>query len=292
MKILKQGKYLFVIFLIFTSSAIFSQSIPTGVHFDTTTIKHKGNFGDNWCQTWAIDDYVYTMLDDGNGWWGSSEKLNGLPDWEGAMLLQISGDQNFTSKDVKKMPGWPISLVSSPLYAYGTVAVDSTIYIWLWKSETDTWYRRPIANRLLYTKDFGKTLYRWDGTLETYKTYQQIDSTDFFFYKEDARPKDGKDAYAFNWIAFLQNGKANSEAKDDYIYMYAPEQDNPRNLALARVHKDHILDKSAYQYFKGINNNKPDWSADILERGSTIQYPAAGEESQRLDRILRKRVRP
>lgn len=269
-------KYLLMLGVLFTTLEGYSQSTPIGVNFNTTTIERKGHFGDNWCQTWAIDDHVYTMLDDGNGWWGSPEKQDAMPDWEGSMLLQISGDQNFTTRDVKKMWGWPISLVDSPLYAYGTVAVDSTIYVWLWKSETDRWYRRPIANRLLYTNDFGKTVHRWDGTIESYKTYQQIDSASFFFYKEDPRPKDGKDAYAFNWIAFLQNGKANAAAKDEYIYMYSPEQDNPRNLALARVHKDHILDKSRYEYFTGIKKNTPTWTSKMKERGSTIQFPAAG----------------
>jgi hypothetical protein len=62
--------------------------------------------------------------------------------------------------------------------------------------------------RISGDQDFGKTVYRWDGTRETYLTYGQTDSSAFFFYKEDPRPKKGKDAYAFNWIAFLQNGKA------------------------------------------------------------------------------------
>ena len=273
-------KYLVTLFSFFTALLAYSQSKPIGIRFDTATIERKGNFGDNWCQTWAIDDHVYTMLDDGNGWWGSREKLKGLPDWEGAMLLQIAGDQHFTGGDVRKMPGWPINVVNSPLYAYGILAVDSTIYIWLWKSESDTWYHRPIANRLLYTKDFGRTIHRWDGTLETHQTYRQTDSAAFFFYREDPRPKAGKEAYAFNWIAFLQHGKANTAARDEYVYMYAPEQDNPRHLAMARVHKDHILKKSAYEYFTGIINDIPTWTRDICKRGFTIQYPeaATGEE--------------
>lgn len=273
-------KYLLFLLLVASTISAFSQTNPIGVRFDTSTLVRKGNFGDNWCQTWAIDDNVYTILDDGNGWWGSSEKLNSLADWEGSMFLQISGDQNFTKKNVKKMPGWPVSLVDSPLYGYGTLAVDSTIYMWLWRSETDTWYRRATANRLLYTKDFGKTVYRWDGTLENYKSFQELDSTAFFFHMEDPRPKEGKEAYAFNWIAFLQNGKANSAAKDEFVYMYSPEQHDPRNLALARVHKDKILGKSAYEYFQGINNNQAIWTSDMRQRGATIQYPEAGEGEQ------------
>ena len=95
---MKSQKYLILIFFVMYSFSVCYQTKPVGVRFDTSTLLRKGNFGDNWCQTWAIDDNVYTILDDGNGWWGSSEKLNSLADWEGSMFLQISGDQNFTEK--------------------------------------------------------------------------------------------------------------------------------------------------------------------------------------------------
>jgi len=257
-----------------------AQQYPTGVNFKKNTIIRKGNYGDNWCQTWAADGNIYTMLDDGNGWWGSKEKLLGLPDWEGSMLLQISGNEDFNFEDVKKMPGWPINLVNSPLYAYGTLAIDSIIYIWLWKSETDTWYKRPVGNRLLFTKDFGKTVYRWDGKLETHKTFQEIDSSSFFFYKEDPHWHIDRDAYAFNWIAFCQNGKANSASKDDYVYMYSPEQDEPRNLAVIRVHKSSILDKSKYEYFKSWNGKQAEWTNDMKQRGTNLRFPDPPEKHE------------
>ncbi|MEK6481800.1 hypothetical protein WJR50_29925 [Catalinimonas sp. 4WD22] len=254
-----------------------AQEIPVGVSFDTTTLVRKGNFGDNWCQTWAADGNVYTMLDDGNGWWGTEEKLKGNPDMEGAMFLQISGDQNFEKEDVRKMPGYPLNQGISPFYAYGTVSVDSTIYVWLWKSESDTWYRRPVANRLLYTKDLGKYFYRWNGQLETQARYWDTDSSAFFFYKEDPRHHIDRDAYAFNWIAFCQNGQNNQAAKDDYVYMYSPEQHEPRNLSMIRVHKDHILDKSKYEYFKSWNDKEAEWTGDMKQRGVNLKYPAAKE---------------
>lgn len=272
--------YLLLTILCISALTSQSQLKPAGVRFDSSTLMRKGHYGDNWCQTWAIDDNIYTMLDDGNGWWGSAERLSGLTDWEGSMMLQINGDKDFTAEDVKKMPGWPINVVNSPLYAYGTLAVDSTIYVWLWKSETDTWYQRPVANRLMYTKDLGKTFIRWNGKPETYQTYSKLDSTAFFFYKEDPRPKEGRDAYAFNWIAFLQNGKANAAAKDEYIYMYSPEQFDPQKLALARVHKNNILEKAQYEYFRGFDGGKALWTKEIKERGYTIEFPSAGENEQ------------
>jgi hypothetical protein len=106
-----------------------------GVKFNLNTITRKGNFGDNWCQTWASDNNIYTMLDDGNGWWGDTIKTKGLKDWEGSMLIRIIGGSDFTKADVQKMSGWPVSVVNSPLYAYGTISVNDTLFVWLWKSE-------------------------------------------------------------------------------------------------------------------------------------------------------------
>ena len=264
----------FLLVLVFNNSL--AQQFPTGVKFKKETITRKGLFGDNWCQTWAADGNLYTMLDDGNGWWGTPEKRF-FEEWDGSMCLRIEGDKNFTDKDVSRMPGWPPNDVTSPLYAYGTVSVDSVIYVWLWKSEPDIWYLRAIANRLLYSPDFGKTFYRWNGQKETEETFNEIDSASFFFYKEDPHWHIDRDAYAFNWIAFCQNGKDNSAAKDDYVYMYSPEQHEPRELALIRVHKDHILERSAYEYFKGWNGEEAEWSKDMKQRGVNLLYPDASE---------------
>jgi hypothetical protein len=200
-------------------------------------------------------------------------KMKARPDWQGSMCLQISGGSDFEAPDVKRMSGWPKNPLNSPFYAYGIISVDGTFYVWLWKSETDTWYRRPIANRLLYSRDLGKTFYRWNGQLETDSTFSQTDPESFFFYKEDPQPKNDRDAYAFNWIAFCQQGRDNELAKDDYIYMYAPEQYDCRNLSLIRVDKNAILDKSKYEYFKGWEDDNPQWTNDMKERGVNLRFP-------------------
>ena len=266
-------KYTIIFFTLLVNWNTIAQEIPIGIKFKKETLTRKGTYGDNWCHTWAADDNIYTMMDDGNGWWGSAKKDNTEPAYQGAMCIRIEGDEKFTNKDVSRMPGWPDNPATSPLYAYGTVSVDSVIYVWLWKSESDTWYQRPVANRLLYTKDFGKSFYRWNGQKEIKETYYEYDSTAFFFYKEDPHWHIDRNAYAFNWIAFCQNRKDNSAAKDDYIYMYSPEQYNPRKLAVIRVHKDHILDKSKYEYFKGWNGEKAEWTNDMKQRGVNLLYP-------------------
>jgi len=90
--------FLFV-FILLVFSCARQKKYPVGVRFKEETLTRKGNYGDNWCQTWASGGNIYTMLDDRNGWWGSKVKDKGLPGWSGSMCLKISGDKNFTGKE-------------------------------------------------------------------------------------------------------------------------------------------------------------------------------------------------
>jgi hypothetical protein len=95
-----------------------------------------------------------------------------------------------------------------------------------------------------------------------------------FFYKEDPRPKAGREAFAFNWIAFCQNGKDNSAAKDDYVYMYCVEQHDVTRLSMIRVPQDKVTNRSAYEYLQEVVGERAVWTSDMTQRGATIAYPA------------------
>jgi hypothetical protein len=84
----------------------------------------------------------------------------------GTKFLRITGDESFDGDDVEEVvEGWPFTPGENTFYGYGTYSVDRRIYTWLWKSEGERWYSRPIANRLLYTDDLGKSFLSWDGPL-------------------------------------------------------------------------------------------------------------------------------
>jgi hypothetical protein len=92
---IKPGSYfVLAILLSITACTDKTDKIPVGVKFNAETITRKGHFGDNWCHTWAADDHIYCMLDDGNGWWGKKEKTKDLYDWSGSMCLQIQGNED------------------------------------------------------------------------------------------------------------------------------------------------------------------------------------------------------
>jgi len=164
--------------------------------------------------------------------------------------------------------------------------VDGRIYSWLWKSESERGYRRPIGVRLLYTDDFGKTFYRWDGQRVTPENFSDTTPDSFFFYKVDPQWKEERYAYALNWIAFCQNGKDNSAARDEYVYMYAVEQYDVTRLSLIRVHKKKLTDRTAYEYLQRLDGDTPVWTSNLTERGATIVYPSSWHFFWKADEVL------
>lgn len=242
---------------------------PIGIHIDWATLQRKGVRGDNWCMTWAADDALYTMMDDGIGFVDDKIKWN-------ALMIRIAGGPDFTAAETSKCPGWPHHPPANQgkgFYGYGTYAVGNRIYTWVWKSERNG-YNRPIANRLIYTDDFGKTFYRWDGVLLTAENFADTAPETFFFYKEQPQERSGRTAYAFNWIAFCQQGQAHRAATDGYVYMYAVEQHDVRRLSMIRVPQEKLCEKSAYEYLVSVDAaGNATWSPDPAQRGATYVFP-------------------
>jgi hypothetical protein len=90
-----------------------------------------------------------------------------------------------------------------------------------------------------------------------------------FFWHEN-------DEWAFSQIVFVQCGKDNSLAKDDYVYIYSPNGEKPYELNLARVRRDQIRNRSAYRYFVQYNSTgAPVWTEkeDISQRGIVHNFP-------------------
>ena len=93
---MKQSVAAVLLGLLLLCSSLSAGEYPIGVEFDIDTVVRKGVRGDNWCQTWASDDNIYTMMDDGSGWWPGPSS--------GSMCIQIKGDHDFAARDVKSMP--------------------------------------------------------------------------------------------------------------------------------------------------------------------------------------------
>jgi hypothetical protein len=89
---------------------------------------------------------------------------------------------------------------------------------------------------------------------------------------------DWKFTTSFGCPTFLNFGKDHAGARDEFVYVYSPDTDNAYELAdrmvLARVPKDKILKRDAYDFFQSLDANaKPIWTKDIAQRGGVLNNP-------------------
>ncbi len=261
---------------LFPFKEIFSQSLTeppqkkiVSVRLLKNTIRSVGDFkaGDNWCQTWAADDNVYTMLDDGFGFNNGSTKYNNVP-------VRIAGNPNsFLATELTE--GYPKYEYKGGWYAYGIISVDSILYTSVSITQTGGFnYFR--GNKLFYSEDFGKSWFNHNGN-PAKKEQWDIQEEKVFFWHEDPVIRDSVEGYAFSWISFCQNGQDNAHADkigDPYIYLYSPEPAESWKLNLARVKKDSIRFKKSYEYFAGFDeDHHPAWTSQIKNRGVIYEFP-------------------
>ncbi len=190
---------------------------------------------DNWPLTWGDDDAQYTSYGDGFGFEPFVEKKLGMG------FARITGTAaafhgvNLRSDGERTGGG-----AKSPK-ASGILMVNGILYLWV----------RNVGNaQLLWSADRGKT-WQWGFKMET----------------------------GFGSPAFLNFGRNYAGARDEYVYTYS--QDGPsayesdNGLLLARVPKDRIRDRTAWEFFEKLDDaGRPLWTADAGKTGAVFSYPA------------------
>jgi hypothetical protein len=77
---------------------------------------------------------------------------------------------------------------------------------------------------------------------------------------------------------FLNFGRNYAGARDEFVYVFSHDSDSAYEpsdqMVLARVAKDRLRDRSAYQFFqKRDPQGDPIWTADIGQRGPVFSHP-------------------
>ncbi|MCL5997835.1 MAG: DUF4185 domain-containing protein [Chloroflexi bacterium] len=243
----------------------------TGIRrLDETTLR-KGGSGDNWHMSWANDDHQYVALCDGNGW-------PDVPGYTGQSYNARMYALNGTPPQIafEHLPGYPDLLSEAPpnvnrYYGFGILALDGAIYHFM--STPNHVFEQPDARfvgaKLIYSPDNGRTWKNQDGSPVRWEPWQERDAHNMAFFCE---PGD-----AFSLITLLQMGRNYEHNRDGYIYLYTPNGniDGTMNqLALARVRKERVLDRAAYEFFAA---RTPDgharWVKDIRHRGVVHTFP-------------------
>jgi Domain of unknown function (DUF4185) len=209
--------------------------------------------GDLWPCAWGSDDSLYCANGDGLGF--------GLG-W---------GDIVFNVID-----GYPPDLSgTTPTWAYGPFIAHK------WGPAPHTLSRKPTG------------LICVDGDI--YMFYQNLSnflSEEAFAYAPNASismTPDGGETwevprgqpmfkdYLFTTGFFLDQGQCREYAFDPYIYVYGLDYNwrfsddfFQSEVFLARVRKERLMDRSAWEFFTGMFGNEPSWSLEIEEKAPVI----------------------
>lgn len=243
------------------------------------TIHRMSGEGDNWYTTWADDDKLYASLNDGKGFPGMAGytglshntrvfALNGYPPHHSFEYLHGFPD----------LPSGAVPQDRSRYYGFGIIALDDHIYHylatpnhpWAWPPPPMPDGSRFVGCKLIYSPDLGETWLNQDGSPLAWEQWSERNRDNMVFFEE---PDD-----AFSLVTLLQMGKNYEHNTDGYVYIYSPNgsvEGTMNQLAMLRVAKDSILDRSSYEFFVSSNGDgSAIWSRDIDDRGVVHTFPS------------------
>lgn len=265
---------------------------PVGIEFEPYVFR-SGDNGDNWCLTWAADGDLYTSQCDGRGWlyedgskrnfmnnqiWrisGGPDSLSfkasvlyGAPDYSRSAQEIVYGPiepgdayEEFPQKDRLDTWNW---------YAYGIVSVDENMYQFISHVGDGEGFGWFDGSQLIWRPKGKQSWKRWNGTdaNDGDKWMLNTGGNQLFFFEEPD--------LAFSFITIAQFGQDYSKNNDGYVYLYSPSGKYKAHLLnMARVKKEHILDRNKWEYFVSINDEgNSEWAmGEIEKRGVVHTFP-------------------
>jgi CubicO group peptidase (beta-lactamase class C family) len=204
-----------------------------------SSIRREALDSDNWPITWADDDALYTSYGDGHGFEPYVKEKLSMG------FARIQGaPENFRAMNIRS-DGERSGNGAKGAKASGLLCIDGTLYMWVRNTNNAT---------LAWSTDHART---W--------TFGFTISTSF------AAP------------TFLNCGRDNASAPDSYVYTFSQDNDTAYEPAdgvvLARVSKQHIKDRAAWEFFAGADGSSARWSSNISDRKPIITYPSHCERT-------------
>jgi CubicO group peptidase (beta-lactamase class C family) len=207
------------------------------------TIIRRASGSDNWPTTWADDGNLYSAYGDGWGFEPKTKKKLSLG------IVKITGaPTDFQGLNVRTETGERIGQGANGAKASGMLMVDGVLYMLV---------RNTGNAQVAWSVDHGKS---WDWC-------------------------DWKFQAGFGAPAFLNFGKDYAGARDRFVYIYSHNAetayDPADEMVMARVPKSEIKNRSAYEFFKGLDDSgRPVWTKNIRRRGAVFTNPGSCYRSQ------------
>jgi len=203
----------------------------------TDTIVRKATGSDNLPVTWADDDGIYITWGDG---WGFEPKVPKKLSMGFARVIGEPG--NFKGINIRSAAE-QYGGGRSGRKGWGLMSVNGVLYLWTGHAD-----RQGGQAQLAWSVDRART---W--TFADWKFSQ------------------------FGLIGFVNFGKDNNQARDNYVYSYShdgPLADTPADsFILMRVPKNRITERESWEFFERIDQTgQPVWTSDLKRRGAVFQH--------------------
>jgi len=212
--------------------------VITGVRWaPKNTIVRKAKGSDNWPLTWADDDRLYTAYGDGQGFEPFTPEKLGLG------VARIDDDaEHFAGVNIRAATLENRGEGKSGKKASGMLMVNGVLYLLA---------RNAGNSQLAWSTDHGRT-WQW---------------------------ADWKFTDGFGCPTFLNFGKNYAGARDDFVHVYSHDAASAYTpadrMVLARVPRESIKDRGAYEFFKVLApDGRPVWTETIDERGAVFTHKA------------------
>jgi len=259
----------------------------------------KAKSGDTHPITWGADGDIYVgagdpgwYLDNGalryidwtnDGWKGDDELVNRTV---GAVFDKITGEpEEFEVHRVNDMYGFTGG-GGSGAKPSGLISVGGKLYyalhnlLGMKKSRFRSCQHGSDAT-IICSEDYGKT---WTPELNDMLIRFNAEHYDWSIINNKTKPEQRESfegwkpmfpGNLFGGLSFVQFGKDNADAVDEYVYAVSADQwDNGRDIRLGRVRNDSIMDRSAWEFYVGAGwTKKLEESKPILEIDRHISMP-------------------
>jgi CubicO group peptidase (beta-lactamase class C family) len=199
------------------------------------TIRRDAAGSDNWPLTWADDDQLYGAYGDGQGFEPHVPRKLSM-----GFARIAGGPENFKGANIRSATGEKLGDGEKGQKASGLLMVNGVLYLWV---------RNAANSELAWSHDRGAT-WTWS---------------------------EWKFTSGFGAPTFLNFGRNYAGARDGFVYAYSHDADSAYTpadrMVLARVPKNMIHVRAAYEFFKGLDSTEqPIWTKSIEQRGAVFTH--------------------
>jgi hypothetical protein len=248
-----------IVSVVFThiNSPRIEEAVTDNAFFSSAKIELSSSYktlsdGDLWASCWSDDDNLYAANGDGKG-------FNLLAfNYSDIAMNRVSGSFNsLWGRTISAGDSLGQVWTSGRRYnrkPTGMLCVDGTMYVAI--QDLNLNYDDAPAASISKSVDHGVT-WTWDHSGPMFNNYK------------------------FTTLMFLDYGKNYENAIDQYVYVYGLDNNwrdsfthtvpDPVDLYLARVPRTSVQDRSAWEFFAGLDDQgNPRWSTNIKDKSTVL----------------------